>query len=53
MEDVAADQAELALKVERRVDLPRDHARLEIGRMVVDRVDDVIGHGLLARRPMT
>ncbi len=31
MEDVAADQAELALQVERRVDLPRDHARLKLG----------------------
>jgi hypothetical protein len=31
MHDVAADQAELALQVERRMDLPRDHRALEVG----------------------
>ena len=31
--DVAADQAELALEIERRVDLPGDHRRLEVGRV--------------------
>ena len=43
MEDVATDEAELSLEIERRMDLPRDHARLEIGCMVVDCLDDQLG----------
>ena len=46
VEDIAADQAELALQVERRMDLPRDDRRPDIGRMGGYRVDDMIGRRL-------
>ena len=39
MEDVAADEAEFALEVERREDLARDDRRLEVRRVSFDRVD--------------
>ncbi len=41
--DVAADQPELALQVERRMDLPGDDRPLEVGRVFRDRIDDQIG----------
>src|SRR5579859_6113460 len=40
--DVAADEAELALQIERRVDLPRDHRRLEARRPALDGIDDEV-----------
>ena len=43
--DVAADQPEFALEVERRMDLPRDDRRLEIGRVPGDGLDDQVGGG--------
>ena len=43
VEDVATDQPELAFEVERRVDLAGDDARLEVGRMLRDGIDDMVG----------
>src|SRR3954447_3376186 len=40
VEDVAADQAEAALEVERRMDLPPEHRLGEAGSMAVDGRDD-------------
>src|SRR5215212_6032976 len=40
MENVAADQSEAALEVERRVDLPADHRLGEARRVAVDQSDD-------------
>ena len=44
--DVAVDQAEIALQVERRVDLPRDDAAGKARRIGVDRGDDMVGRRL-------
>src|SRR4051794_31284511 len=46
VEDVAADQAEPALEVERRMDLPPEHRLGEAGCMAVDGRDDRIGRFL-------
>ena len=43
VEDIAADQPEFALEIERRMDLPCNDTRLEIGCMLRDGVDDVVG----------
>src|SRR5688500_9609089 len=40
VEDIAADQSEAALEVQRRMDLPADHGLGETGRMAVDQRDD-------------
>src|ERR1700750_26666 len=42
MHDVAAHQPELALEIERRMDLPCDHRALEARRPTLDRIDDEI-----------
>src|SRR4051794_39687922 len=43
MEDVAADQAEAALEIERRMDLAAEHRFGEARRMRIDRCDDLVG----------
>src|SRR5260221_121027 len=45
VKDVPADEAELALEVERRKYLAREDARLEIRRVTVHRFDDGVGGG--------
>ena len=42
VEDVAADQAEAPLEVERRMDLPPEHRLGEARRMRIDRRDDLV-----------
>src|SRR5205085_11543375 len=42
VENVAANQAEAALQVERRMDLPADHRLGKAGRMAVHHCDDRI-----------
>src|ERR1700679_3231589 len=44
VKDVAADQPEGALEIERAHDLPPEHRGLEIGRMTVDEIDHDIGY---------
>ncbi len=44
MENIAADQAEGALQVERAVDLTADHRRLEARRVFVERRDHEVRH---------
>ena len=46
VKDVAADQAEGALEIERRHDLPAEHRAFEIRRMAVDRRDHQVGDRL-------
>ena len=46
VENVAADQAEAALEVERRMDLPADHRLGEARRVGIDRRDDRVGRFL-------
>src|SRR5260221_2160033 len=46
VKDVPADEAELALEVERRKYLAREDARLEIRRVTVHRFDDGVGGGI-------
>src|SRR5438067_13776678 len=43
MEDVAADQPEAALEIERRMDLPADHRRGKAGGMRIDGGNDRVG----------
>src|SRR5882724_9550989 len=43
VEDVAAERAELLFQIERAQGLARDDARLEAGRVAVDRVDHHVG----------
>src|SRR6266496_6003454 len=43
VEDVPADEAEIALEIERREDFSREDARLEIRRVAVHRFDDGVG----------
>src|ERR1700731_2613189 len=43
MKDVAAEQAELALQIERRQDLPADHARRKARRILIHRRDHEVG----------
>ena len=45
MENIAADEAECPLKIERRKDLARQDRPLEIRRMIIDRLDHQIGDG--------
>src|SRR4051794_12801320 len=47
VEDVAADQAEAALEIERGMDLAADHGFGEARRMRIDGRDDLVG-GLVA-----
>src|SRR5436305_10689328 len=47
MENVAADQPEAALEIERRVDLPADYRLREAWRVAIDHCDDGVC-GLLA-----
>ena len=44
MKDVAAHHAKVALNVQRRLDLTAKDRRLEIRRVAIDGVDDVIGN---------
>ncbi len=59
VEDVAAAQPELALEIERREHLAPDHRAREVGRVALDRDDDVIGGvafataAKMARTPVT
>ena len=53
VEDVAADEAEGALEIERAHDLPAEHRGLEIRRMAVDQIDHEVGDLLAVRRPTT
>src|SRR6476646_5967614 len=46
VEDVATDQPEPALEVERRMDLPSKHGLGEAGSMTVDGCDDLVGRFL-------
>src|SRR4029079_4398139 len=43
VEDIAADQAEIAFEIERALDLPAEHRRLEARRETVDRRDHEVG----------
>ena len=51
MKNVAADEAEFALEVERREDLARDDRRLEAGRIRFDRVDHEVRDRLASLVP--
>src|SRR5688572_3643977 len=51
VEDVAADQAERSLEVERAVDLPSEHRGFEVRRVLVDRLDHQIRDGFAMRIP--
>src|SRR3546814_2040024 len=50
--DVAADEAELALQVERREDHAAEHRCLEAGGIGLDRVDDRVGRRLAVGVPV-
>lgn len=51
VEDVAPDEPEGALQIERAEDLPAEHRTLEIRRIRTDRVDHQIRHCLAVRVP--
>ena len=44
VEDVAADEPELALEIERAERTSAEHARLEVRRDAIDRVDHEVGY---------
>src|SRR3954469_3435549 len=53
VEDIAADQAEAPLEVQRRMDLPAQHRLGEARRVTVDRRDDRVRGPLTLRIPAT
>ena len=50
--DVATDEAELAFEIERRMDLARDYAGLEVGGMGGDGIDDEVRNLFAVRVPV-